>query len=196
MNPLVVKIGGSLLEYAADIVRVIHKFPRAPLLIVPGGGPFADQVRSLTLPPDEAHWMAIAAMEQYGWYIASCGLGITESLRTPSIPSIFLPYRTMRDRDPLPHTWEVTSDTIAAWTASVLDTDLLLLKPVDGLFQNGLLRNHIDEVIPCCEVDAAFLPFVLSHRVRCTVINGSVPGRLDDFLRGIPVCGTQIETTF
>jgi aspartokinase-like uncharacterized kinase len=196
MDPLVVKIGGSLLGSVPDLVQVIRQFPHAPLLLVPGGGPFADQVRHLNLPEEEAHWMAIAAMEQCGRYIASQGLDSTDILRIPSSPCVLLPYRMMRDHDPLPHTWEITSDTIAAWVAASLQSDLLLLKSVDGLFQQGLFRDRISEVFPCQEVDPAFLPFLLSHQVRCTVLNGSIPSRLEDFLRGAPVRGTRVETTF
>jgi aspartokinase-like uncharacterized kinase len=196
MDPLVVKIGGSLLGSVQELVRVFRKFPSAPLLIVHGGGPFANQVRSLSVPDEEAHWMAIAAMEQFGWYIASCGLPTTESLQVPSSPHIFLPYCTMRGRDPLTHTWDITSDTIAAWIASVLNTDLLLLKSVDGLFHEGTFKDQVWKAFPCPQVDAAFLPYVLSHRIRCTILNGSNPDHLESHLSGIFVRGTRVETTF
>jgi len=42
---------------------VLRASPR-PLLIVPGGGVFADTVRQLVVNDDAAHWMAIAAMDQ------------------------------------------------------------------------------------------------------------------------------------
>ena len=45
------------------------------LLVVPGGGPFADSVRAVDrqhrLSDDAAHWMAILAMDQYAHLIAS-----------------------------------------------------------------------------------------------------------------------------
>jgi len=196
MDPLVLKMGGSLLESVPEIVRVIGIFPGAPILVVPGGGPFAERVREIGPPQDEAHWMAIAAMEQYGWFISSWGLQATDSLRVPASPRVFLPYRSMRERDPLPHTWDVTSDTIAAWVAYTLQVDLIVLKPVDGLYQEGELQDRIGKAFSCCEVDASFLPYVLSHRIRCTVLNGNSPRRLEDFLRGDPVRCTRVETTF
>jgi aspartokinase-like uncharacterized kinase len=196
MDPLVVKIGGSLLASVPELVRVIRTFPRAPILIVPGGGSLADQVRSLAAPEDASHWMAVAAMEQYGWYIASHGLPITESLQVPDSATVFLPYRCMRDQDPLPHTWDVTSDTIAAWIASVLHADLVLLKAVDGLFQGGAFRDEVRETFPCLEVDAAFLPYVLSHHIRCTILNGTTPDLLIGYLRGTSVHGTRVGTRF
>ena len=43
------------------------------------------------------------------------------------------PYRWMLAADALPHRWEVTSDSIAAFVAGALDARLLvLLKPVSG----------------------------------------------------------------
>ena len=39
----------------------------------------------------------------------------------------------MRASDPLPHSWDITSDSIAAYIAGVLDArELILVKPIDG----------------------------------------------------------------
>jgi aspartokinase-like uncharacterized kinase len=54
------------------------------------------------------------------------------SLRTGRLP-VLAPHAWLRHVDPLPHSWEVTSDSIAAWvTISCGATDLVLLKPVRG----------------------------------------------------------------
>ena len=66
------KIGGGLLAHQGclDVVlAVIADVARErPLLIVPGGGPFADAVRAqddrLGLSDEAAHWMAVLAMDQ------------------------------------------------------------------------------------------------------------------------------------
>ena len=125
---------GSLCRQVPAIVPSCRETKR-PLLIVPGGGPFANAVREIRVDGDAAHWMAIAAMEQYGWYIASYGIPSTGALAIPDRPTVLLPYRCMREHDPLPHSWDVTSDTIAAWVAGMLGLDLLLLKSVDGYLQ-------------------------------------------------------------
>jgi len=61
---------------------------------------------------------------------------------------VVAPYRWLRDADPLPHTWNVTSDSISAWVASMLGaTQLVLVKPpgatgegaVDPYFSRALL---------------------------------------------------------
>jgi aspartokinase-like uncharacterized kinase len=189
---LVVKVGGSLLSEAGRIVRVLVETGR-PILIVPGGGPFARLVRSLDLPDDPAHWMAILAMDQFGWYLAAGGLSVTDELSLPRGVEILLPSRVLRERDPLPHTWDVTSDTIAAWVAGELGLDLLLLKSVDGITRNGALVNRVTEPIPCSEVDPCLIPFALSRKVRTFILNGRVEDRVRGFLEGREVPGTVIE---
>jgi aspartokinase-like uncharacterized kinase len=137
--------------------------------------------------------MAILAMEQFGWYLAVGGISVTHELGLPRRMEILLPYRVLRERDPLPHTWDVTSDTIAAWVASELGLDLLILKSVDGITKDGILISRVRESLVSPEVDPCLVPFALAHRVRTTILNGRAEGRLRDFLEGRVVPGTVIE---
>jgi len=193
--PLVVKLGGSLYHRVPGIVPILREAGR-PLLIVPGGGPFANAVREVRVDEDAAHWMAIAAMEQYGWYVASHGLPVTDSPAVPDQPTMFLPYKAMREKDPLPHSWDVTSDTIAAWVAGTLGLDLLLLKSVDGISEGSRLLETIILPIKTEVVDPAFLPYVLRNAINTFIINGTDPDRVRQFLTGHPVPGTRTGTTF
>ncbi len=192
MRPLVVKFGGSLLDCGRSLVPVLRAAPRS-LLVVPGGGPFADVVRRLDPAPDAAHWMAIAAMEQAGLYLAAQGLPGTEALRVPDVPSVLFPYRLLRDRDPLPHSWRVSSDTIAAWCAAELGCDLLLAKSVDGIVAGGRLVESVTAPIETDAVDPCLIPFALAHGVRARIVNARVPGRLAHALREEPFPGTRID---
>jgi len=194
-RPLIVKLGGSLSAHVPVLAPLLSASPR-PLLIVPGGGAFANTVRAAGLDDETAHWQAIAAMEKYGRYTSAFGLPLTEKLAVPEKPVIFLPLRSLRERDPLPHSWDVTSDTISAWVAAELGLDLLLLKSVDGIMIGGALRERVSMPVKTDVVDPLFLPFVLEHRVETTIINGSRPELLARFLRGEPVPGTRISTTF
>ncbi len=55
---------------------------------------------------------------------------ITGALVHRRLP-VLAPYRWLRARDPLPHSWDVTSDSIAAWVAAELEARrLVLVKPV------------------------------------------------------------------
>ena len=189
----VVKLGGSLSSEVPRLVQEIREAGRA-VLIVPGGGQYADLVRMLDLPDEQSHWMAIAAMEQYAWYIAVHGVETMDEIGMPEGIRVLLPYRVMRMEDPLPHTWEVTSDSISAWVAHRLNLPLLLLKSVDGLTRDGTVQVRVGEPYPCGEVDPFFLPYVISHRLPVTVVNGRVAGRTAAWLRGEEVPGTVIGT--
>jgi aspartokinase-like uncharacterized kinase len=123
----VVKLGGAVL--AEGSVMALAGIPHdGRTLIVPGGGPFADGVRAADarfgLSDDDAHWAAILAMDQYATALAALA---------PGLP-IVAPYHWLRAVDPLPHSWDVTSDSIAAWVAVAVGARrLLLVKPVrDG----------------------------------------------------------------
>jgi aspartokinase-like uncharacterized kinase len=194
--PLVVKVGGSLFDRVRTLLEVIRDSGR-PVLIVPGGGPFADLVRRLNVSDTAGHWMAIAGMEQFGWYIASHGIPATAEIRLPEETTVLLPYCALRRIDPLPHSWDITSDTIAAWVAGDLGTDLVLLKSVDGIYHHRSLVRRIDHPCGICdEVDPAFIPFALEHGIRTWVVNGRHDDRVRQVLRGEPVTGTLIDPRF
>ncbi|GBD41276.1 hypothetical protein HRbin39_00655 [bacterium HR39] len=144
MNPplVVIKLGGSLAR-SPLLARWLALLARQPAdrarLVVPGGGPFADAVRllepDLGLDAGTAHRCAILAMQQYGLMLASRapGLSLVEDeldvarLRLRAGAGVWLPWR-MAGRSPeLPASWDVTSDSIAAWLAARLRARALLV---------------------------------------------------------------------
>ncbi|HET7601178.1 MAG TPA: hypothetical protein VFK09_12845 [Gemmatimonadales bacterium] len=145
----VVKLGGGLLEVPGAFDAAIASIARAarvrPLVVVPGGGPFADAVRSYQqghpLSRTAAHWMAIAGMDQYAMAIADRLEGgavvcdpaeVSATIEAGRIP-VLAPSRWMQAVDVLPHSWDATSDSVAAFVAGALDAGcLVLLKPVPG----------------------------------------------------------------
>jgi aspartokinase-like uncharacterized kinase len=157
----VVKIGGGLtaIPHALDQVcaAVVEVSRRHRLLVVPGGGPFADSVRDFqgrfAVSNDAAHWMALLAMDQYGHVLAeriSGGVlldepGAVATTVMPGRAGVLAPSRWMRSADVLPHSWDVTSDSIAAFVAGALEAArLILIKPrgaadtVDAYFRLAL----------------------------------------------------------
>ena len=157
----VVKVGGGLsqlpgaLELVCSALEALSQLHH--MLLVPGGGPFADAVRAFEgragLSPAAAHWMAILAMDQYAYVLAdriSRGViveepgEIREVLTAGKVP-IMAPSRWMRSADVLPHSWDVTSDSIAAVVAGALGASRLALikpavsdEPVDRYFRAAL----------------------------------------------------------
>jgi aspartokinase-like uncharacterized kinase len=172
-----VKVGGGVLAQPALWYRALDAIARAAarerLVVVGGGGPFADTVRvmdeRLDLADDAAHWMAILAMEQYahalaeklaGAVLVEDAAGIAEALNGGAIP-VLAPYRWLRAADPLPHSWDVTSDSIAAWIAGALGaTRVVLIKPagstgdlVDPYFERALPRGVEVRAVPADRLD-------------------------------------------
>lgn len=213
----VIKIGGSLAKGRAlpRLCAALGEMAsRRPLLIVPGGGPFADAVRDcagrLPLSDDAAHWMAVAAMDQYGLLLADLIPGgravhtLDEAGRTArqGLAPVLLPLALMRRRDPLPHSWDVTSDSIAAWVAHEAGAGLLaLVKDVDGLFDADPGRDHVAELRPTATVDQLrhcrgvdnHLPTLLGRMDQETwVVSGLQPERLARLLQSGTTKGTRI----
>ena len=144
----VIKIGGGLLGTAGAfelVIEALTAFARGRrLAIVPGGGPFADAVRQMfrrfKIGEDAAHWMAVLGMDQYAYALAArlpnavlveSADAITAAIKARRLP-VIAPYRWLRGADPLPHSWDVTSDSIAAWIAGTLGARrIVLIKPAD-----------------------------------------------------------------
>jgi len=189
---ILIKLGGSLIQSARTIVRDLIEFTNSnpeTIIIVPGGSIFADTVRRLDPGEESAHWMAVLAMEQYGYYLADrTGAALIDSLKIPDKGTyILLPYRILKEKDELPHTWDVTSDTIAAWVALQLGVRFIKVTDVDGIYLNGTLQKELraDEIIgkETC-VDAELPIFLMRHKINCELINGNCPGRLINALKG------------
>ena len=176
---IVVKLGGGLLahtEHFGDVLVAIGSAAsRCRLLVVPGGGPFADAVREadrhVGLSDDAAHSMAVLAMDQYAHLLASRVVGgrVVESLSdigaavAASRVPVLAPSRWLREADPLPHTWDVTSDSIAAWVSGELGAHrLVLVKPphaagpmlVDRYFARVLPAGVTPVIISADQVEA------------------------------------------
>jgi aspartokinase-like uncharacterized kinase len=155
---VVVKVGGGLLADIATLDRVLMIVVEAAqlrgLVVVGGGGPFADAVRAadrrLGLSDTAAHWMAILAMDQYAHLLADRITGgvlacdareIAAALGANAVP-VLAPARWLRRADPLPHSWDVTSDSIAAWIAGCVGARRLVLVKPSGV------RRPADAVDP------------------------------------------------
>jgi aspartokinase-like uncharacterized kinase len=211
----VVKVGGGLgREAGGEALRrlcaaIAESGARHPLLVVPGGAEFADAVREhdrlVGLRPATAHRMAILAMDQFGWALADLipGAGRTAGLEPPraGAVSVLLPTALLAERDPLPESWSVTSDSIAAWVAGAAGAArLVLVKPVDGLYRRWppagepIARLTVEELAALrpSGVDE-HLPRVLrGARFETWVISGRVPHRLAELLDRGRTTGTRI----
>ena len=147
----VVKVGGSLAKYPEALKRLCEKIGavarEADLLVVPGGGPFADAVRALQakigFSDETAHSMALIAMRQYGLLLKelipnSVGLrNIEECMRSKAArrARVLLSFEELAVDARLEKSWRVTSDTIALYIAHLLGASrVVLVKDVDGVY--------------------------------------------------------------
>lgn len=149
----VIKLGGSLLEGERARRWLAHLAQRAaaaePVVVVPGGGPFADHVRRLQqhwrFDDLAAHRMALLAMAQTACVFQSwcapfrLGPDVTtlRRLADDGHPAIWAP-TVVPDT---PATWDITSDSLAVWLATALHAErLVLVKSIPAPADSGPLQ--------------------------------------------------------
>ncbi len=146
LTPLVVKIGGGLFREAGlDGLRracaeVNEIATRRPVLVVPGGGPFADAVRAVDaqvgLSDGVAHRLAMRAMDQLGVLLAPMlpsAEPVTDLVAPPAL-GVLAVAPAFTGRPDVPESWAVTSDSLAVLAAGAIGAEeAVLLKPVAGV---------------------------------------------------------------
>jgi aspartokinase-like uncharacterized kinase len=203
----VVKVGGSLAEDTAVLERLCRELSCLAethrVVVVPGGGEFADTVRKLdknfNLENTVAHKMAILAMDQYGLLLSSIAPNSVVSISLEEINKsirgvlpILLPSTHMFREDPLEHSWDVASDSISAYFASLLHAEkLVLVTDVDGIFSEDPKKNPdatLIEELPAksllswnmrTSVDKTLPKILLQTRIDCYIVNGRFPERIE-----------------
>lgn len=224
-QPIFLKIGGSLLSSGDSLHRIGDTVAALaesfPLVIVPGGGAFADLVRfygeKIPLREETCHFMALLAMDQYAYILQemiphSHILNLNFALRStfPSPITSPSPFKTTEDpafspepaelfpigsvhilhtsdylhnvpASVLPRSWEVTSDTIAAYLAGCCQTQLLVLLKA---------KDPSPEAVPP-DVDPCFRKMIPAA-LPIWLLNGHHPERLNQLLvtgqtQGVPL---------
>jgi 5-(aminomethyl)-3-furanmethanol phosphate kinase len=218
---VVIKVGGSLSADPERLIALCAKLSRLAkdygLVVVPGGGRFADVVRDsdehFNLSSEISHRMAILGMDQFGLLLAqitpnSCATPLLDDAKqlseTEAVP-VFLPSQLMFKEDPLKNSWDVTSDSIAAYVASRLQAaKLILVTDVDGIFTKDPKKNEVATLIPLLSaeellkfnaqtsVDRFLAKLLLEMPVECYVVNGKYPERVEAILAGQQVTYTLI----
>ncbi len=207
----VLKVGGSLAEYPDSLKGLCENLAVYAedyiLLVVPGGGRFADVVRDFdkaySLSNTLAHKMAVIAMDQFGLFLSSItpnsyvsySLKKVEKAPRGKLP-IFLPSRFILRKDLLEPSWDVTSDSITAYIAGKLHAKtLILITDVDGIYTEDpkersdarLLKELSATVLLSWDkrtsVDKALPTMLLKTKLDCYVVNGKHPERIEAILQ-------------
>ncbi len=148
---VVVKVGGSLYDHrhlGPGLRQFLDQLDATKVLLVAGGGEFANYVRELDawhdLGDDPAHELAMLSANTGMVFL----LRLLDAAYFPS--TAFFEWWLAHDEGrgvllhcyqfldqyeedfgPVPHTWELTTDSIAAYAAAVANAKLILLKSVD-----------------------------------------------------------------
>ena len=217
----VIKVGGSLAENPVELRIFCNKLSeyaqRYDLVVVPGGGRFADVVRDydcdFRLSSTKSHKMAILGMDQFALLLTdiiprSRLIRTYKNLNTRSGGGevrILSPSAVLFRENPLENSWEVTSDSITAYIAGQLCAEkVILVTDVDGVFSKDPKLHSDAKLIPKISAERLlslnrrtsvdlFLPkLLLKYSLSCYVVNGKYPERIGSVLSGGEVPCTQI----
>lgn len=140
-----VKVGGGLLRdeglegLGRACAEATEIAAHRPVLVVPGGGPFADAVRAVDeqvgLDDATAHALALRAMDQLGVLLRRLlPAELLEELVAPRGLALLQAAPAFAGRPDVPESWTVTSDSLAVLAAAAIGADeAVLLKSVDGV---------------------------------------------------------------
>src|SRR5690349_10699830 len=177
----VVKIGGSLGHDPAlrEWLTRLWEVGGGRVVIVPGGGDFADAVRQYQrewqFDDLAAHNMCLLAMAQYAismqgvvpeLVLASNEDRIRRALRDGRV-AVWVPTDLMRATPDSMTNWDTTSDSLAAWLSTTLNAERLMIvkscevdadAPLEALAAKGI----VDRRFPAYVRDANYIVEIFS----------------------------------
>lgn len=189
---VVVKFGGSL-ERQAAFLKICewtwYSLRDKKAVIMPGGGIFADIVRVCDkrweLNAATSHWMAVLAMDQFGYLLAEKIPGAVTTRTEADIARahaagflpVFLPSVWLRHQRNVPESWDVTSDSISCvFAIKMKASKLVLLKdrlPEDACTAECLQEAPASEFSQKGWVDPMFAHFLSSWGGEAWLCDGT-----------------------
>lgn len=183
----IVKLGGSL-YHTAELQSWLSLLAKAatedPVVIIPGGGPFADIVRQAQhqhkFDDQHAHHMALLAMAQYGLMLHGL-LPSAVLIKTPAEVSsqcqlsIWLPDEQLLQVEEITQSWQMTSDSLALWFAQQFpQSRLSLIKcvSVDSGDINILSRKGV--------IDQGFTSLFQQRSIPTQLIHYQTPNKFPE----------------
>jgi hypothetical protein len=210
---VIIKIGGKILENFEDLNSTISQLTQLydkgciqKIILIPGGGSLANFVRKmyieLKFTEELGHWMGVISMNYNGIELGKKfpELDVIEDInnlkKLDKSLCIFLPYRFLKEIDRLPHSWDVTSDSITLFLAKELEIPhCFLIKDIDGILNN---ENQVMKELTTSEynemkesgklvefdsiegelknqsrpVDSYLITLIEKWKISCVILNG------------------------
>ncbi|MGA9321411.1 MAG: dihydroneopterin aldolase [Xanthobacteraceae bacterium] len=200
--PVVVKLGGSF-AFSEQLRNWIEALAACggEVVIVPGGGPFADAVRlaqtRMGFDDRAAHQMALLAMEQYGRALASFNSALSPATSVSAIRQhldadrvpVWMPSSMVLSAD-VAQSWEVTSDSLAAWLAARIGADrVFLVKHA----KNTSARAALKDLIAAGIVDEAFALYLKESAAAAFILGPSDHEAAVSAIRSGATAGIPVE---
>ncbi|WP_042267927.1 amino acid kinase family protein [Paraburkholderia heleia] len=193
----VVKIGGSLSH--EPMLRLwlteLCEVGGGRVVVVPGGGDFADKVRQYQsewcFDDLAAHNMCLLAMAQYALLmqgvlpelvLATSEAKIRRALRDGHV-AVWVPTALMRDTPDAMSNWDTTSDSLAAWLSTMLNAERLIVVkscPLDG-------DTPLETLAAAGVVDRRFVDYVSEANYVVELFNKDHVELMRDRLLNTPV---------
>ena len=159
----VIQIGGNLADWVAmaDWLTLAGRLAaKAPTVIVPTGGPFAETVHEAEdmwrLPPAIVRRMVLLGMDSHALLLHGIRSDIATAPDFNAIwanaaagrASVWMPGGLVRERPDLVDDWDMSSDSLAAWLAVELRAERLILVksgacPCHAVDTLGMVRDGL-----------------------------------------------------
>jgi aspartokinase-like uncharacterized kinase len=157
---IVVKVGGSLFDHprlGLGLRAYLESLAPSEVLLIPGGGDLAETVRKLDrlhgLREEASHWLALQTMTVTGAFLSQLINLPAFGSRVRIADAFAFAQDDEGNSGALPHSWDVTSDSIAARMAVIFQAErLILLKSIDippgTPWTNAAERGWVDPYFP------------------------------------------------
>jgi 5-(aminomethyl)-3-furanmethanol phosphate kinase len=203
-GPIVVKLGGSVVR-SPDLSSWLDAIAaaRAPIVVVPGGGALAEEVRacqaSLGFGDPSAHRMALLAMDQLAWAVAGLRsgfvVGATEAELRGALErgqiAVWAPYVLVAERTDIEPSWRITSDSLALWLAGRLGAKACYL--IKSIARARHANASATQLARDGIVDEAFPSMLAETRVPATLLCRGDQAAFAAALSGTEPFGTAID---
>ncbi len=212
----VVKIGGSLFpDYA---INLAEKLKNTGSVIILGGGEFANLIRKydddINFSEETNHWTAIDCMDIIAKLVndkvdstkLAYSIDEVNEILDEGFTPIFVVSEFLKREDPFECSWDVTSDSIAAYVSHILNANLLIVTNVNGIYTQepeepgSTFISKIDATklltFQESSIDVMLPSLLLEFGSDCYVVNGKYPERvlslIDDTINDYNFDYTQI----